>query len=74
MVLSHDAYTGNSASFNLKAAVEREKAVQAIDVHRGYCQLNGLHTQWDALAERWHRLLCAYHFLPNLKRLRSYIR
>ena len=53
MVLSHDEYTGNSASFNLKAAVEREKAVQAIDVHRGYCQLNGLHTQWDALAKRW---------------------
>ena len=30
-----------------------------------------LRTKWDALAERWHRLLRAYHFLPDLERPRS---
>ena len=34
-----------------------------------YCQVNVLQTKWDALAERWHRLLRAYRFLPDLKRL-----
>ncbi len=35
----------------------------------GYCQLSVLRLKWDALAERWHRLLRVYRFLPNLKRL-----
>ncbi len=34
-----------------------------------YCQLKVLRPKWDALAERWHCLLHAYRFLPNLERL-----
>ena len=52
-----------------EAALTTWRNTQASHCPGGYCQLNVLRPKWDALAERWHRLLRAYRFLPNLERL-----
>jgi len=58
-VITHKSVTGGFFSFNLKTAVGREKAVQAIDVHR----------EWGNCVVTFWVMSQFPHFLGAVKRL-----